>query len=181
LLNFHSAERGALDALTVFETLRTPRGQAACARLLAMIGLDSDDIQMAELYGERAHRLFSKSGDPWGIVEAKLLMCQAALAHHDLRRAERLLEDSYRIPIEEAEPRQHMLLTRAWLEAEQGELEQALASIEAAADVFAPRSRAGDHSPHLLSRLARYRWTTAQRERLDIWRSVLNDRARRRE
>jgi serine/threonine protein kinase len=181
LLNFHGAERGALDALTVFETLRTPRGQAACARLLAMIGIDTDDIEMAELHAERAHRVFSKAGDPWGIVEAKLLICQAALVRHDLRRAERLLEDSYRIPIEEAEPRQHVLLTRAWLEAERGELDRALESIEAAAEVFGPRTRAGDHTPHLLSRLSRFRWTPAARERLDAWRVLLNDRARRRE
>jgi hypothetical protein len=98
-----------------------------------------------------------------------------------LRRAERLLEDSYRIPIEEAEPRQHVLLTRAWLEAERGELERALESIEAAAEVFGPRTRAGDHTPHLLSRLSRYRWTAPARERLDAWRVLLNDRARRRE
>ena len=181
LLNFHIAERGALDALTVFETLRTPRGQAACARLLSMIGIDTDDLELAEVNAERAHRVFSKAGDPWGIVEAKLLMCQAALERHDLRRAERLLEDSYRIPVEEAEPRQHLLLTRAWLEAERGELDRALEAIEAAADVFGPRSRAGDHTPHLLGRLTRYRWSPAARERIEAWRSVLNDRARRRE
>jgi hypothetical protein len=180
-LNFHGAERGALDALTVFETLRTPRGQAACARLLSMVGLDTDDIEMAEVYAERAHRVFSKAGDPWGIVEAKLLICQAALVRHDLRRAERLLEDSYRIPIEEAEPRQHLLLTRAWLEAERGELDRSLESIEAAAEVFGPRTRAGDHTPHLLSRLSRFHWAPPARERLDAWRALLNDRARRRE
>lgn len=181
LLNFNGAERGALEALTVFETLRTPRGQAACARLLAMVGLDTDDIEMAELYAERAHRVFSKAGDPWGIVEAKLLICQAALVRHDLHRAERLLEDSYRIPIEEAEPRQHVLLTRAWLEAERGELDRSLESIEAAAEVFGPRTRAGDHTPHLLSRLSRFHWAAPARERLDAWRALLNDRARRRE
>lgn len=181
LLNYHSAERGALDALTVFETLRTPRGQAACDRLLAMVGIDTDDVEMAELHSERAHRVFSKTGDPWGIVEAKLLMCQAAMVRHDLRRAERLLEDSQRISLEEAEPRQHLLLTRAWLEAERGELDSALESIEAAADVFGPRTRAGDHAPHLLSRLWRYPWSPEARERIDAWRSVLNDRSRRRE
>ncbi len=181
LLNYHSAERGALDALTVFETLRTPRGQAACDRLLAMVGIDTDDIEMAELHSERAHRVFSKSGDPWGIVEAKLLMCQAAMVRQDWRRAERLLDDSQRIPIEEAEPRQHLLLTRAWLEAERGELDLALVSIESAADVFGPRTRAGDHAPHLLGRLSRYAWAPEARERLEAWRAALNDRARRRE
>jgi len=181
VMNFHGAERGALEALTVFDTLRTPRGQAACDRLLAMIGIDTDDLDMAEQHAERAHRVFSKTGDPWGIVEAKLLLCQAALIRHELRRAERLLEDSHRIPIEEAEPRQHLLLTRAWLEAEKGELERAQESVEAAAEVFGSRTRAGDHTPHLLSRLSRYPWQVHGRDRIEAWRALLNDRARRKE
>ncbi len=65
LMNFHSAEIGALDALSTFETLRTPRGQAACDRLLAMIGLDTDDLDMAELHTERASQLFARMSDPW--------------------------------------------------------------------------------------------------------------------
>jgi tetratricopeptide (TPR) repeat protein len=181
LLNFHSAERGALEALSVFETLRTPSGQAACDRLLAMIGVDTDELEIAEFYADRAHRTFSKTGDPWGIVEAKLLLCQTALVRHDMRRAERLLEDAYRVPLEDAEPRQHLLLTRAWLEAECGQMEAALASIEAAADVFGPRTRAGDHAPHLLGRLSRFTWPSEARERIEAWRAQLNDRARRKE
>lgn len=181
LMNFNSAERGALEASIVFETLRTPRGQAACDRLLAMIGVDTEDLTMTEQHAERAHRVFTKTGDPWGMVEAKLLLCQAALMRHELRRAERLLDDAERIPVEEAEPRQHLLLTRAWLESERGEPERALESIEAAADIFGPRTRAGDHTPHLLSRLSRYIWPSHARERIETWRALLNDRERRRE
>ncbi|HEY8946935.1 MAG TPA: hypothetical protein VIM73_21980, partial [Polyangiaceae bacterium] len=140
LLNFHGAERGALEALSVFETLRTPSGQAACDRLLAMIGIDTDETELAEYYADRAHRTFNKTGDPWGIVEAKLLLCQTALVRHDRHRAERLLEDACRVPLEEAEPRQHLLLTRAWLEVESGDSARAVESIEAAANVFGPRT-----------------------------------------
>lgn len=181
LLNFHSAERGALEALSVFETLRTPSGQAACDRLLAMIGIGTDELDIAEFYADRAHRTYSKTGDPWGIVEAKLLLCQTSLVRHDLRRAERLLEDVCRVPLEEAEPRQHLLLTRAWLEVESGHPERAVESIEAAAQVFGPRTRAGDHTPHLLGRLSRFVWPPEGRERIDSWRALLNDRARRKE
>jgi serine/threonine protein kinase/tetratricopeptide (TPR) repeat protein len=181
LMNFHGAESGALEALTVFETLRTPRGQAACDRLLAMIGVDTDDVEMAELHATRAHKIYARTNDPWGVMEMKLLFCQIALFRHDSARARELLEECSRIAVEEAEPRQHFLLTRAWLEAENNDLDQALDSIEAAADVFGPRTRAGDHSPHLLARLLRYRWSAAARGRIDSWNRVLNDRSRRKQ
>jgi serine/threonine protein kinase/tetratricopeptide (TPR) repeat protein len=180
LMNYHGAETGALEALVVFETLRTPRGQAACDRLLAMVGLDTDDMEMAELHATRANKIYAKSNDPWGVMETKLLFCQIALFEHDTLRARELLEECSRIAVEEAEPRQHFLLTRAWLEAESGDLDQALESVEAAADVFGPRTRAGDHSPQLLTRLLRYRFSDQARGRIDAWRHALNDRTRRR-
>jgi len=179
LMNYHGAETGALEALAVFETLRTPRGQAACDRLLAMVGLDTDDVDMAELHADRALRIYTKTNDPWGVMETKLLLCQVALSRHQGARARELLEECSRIAVEEAEPRQHFLLTRAWLEAENNDLDQALESIEAASEVFGPRSRAGDHAPQLLSRLFRYRWSALAHGRMDAWRAILNDRARR--
>ena len=179
LMNYHSAERGALEARGVFETLRTPRGEAACDRLLAMIGVDSDDLEMARTHAERAHQVFTQLGDPWGMVETKLLLCQAALGMHDLVRAERLLEECQRIAIEEAEPRQHLSLTRAWFEIERGDAVSALAAVDSAAHVFGPHTRAGDHTPHLLGRLLRFRWPREARDRIDAWRRVLNDRGRR--
>ena len=181
LMNYHGAETGALEALVVFETLRTPRGQAACDRLLAMVGLDTDDIEMAELYATRSNKTYAKSNDPWGVMETKLLFCQIALFRHDTARGRELLEECSRIAVEEAEPRQHFLLTRAWLEAENGDLDQARESVEAAADVFGPRTRAGDHSPQLLTRLLRYRFSDHARGRIDAWRHVLNDRTRRKQ
>jgi tetratricopeptide (TPR) repeat protein len=178
LMNYHSAETGALEALTVFETLRTPLGQAACDRLLSMIGLDTDDADMAEFHAERAYKIYSRTSDPWGLMETKLLYCQIALHRHDPARAEVLLEECSRLAVEETEPRQHFLLTRAWLQAERGDLDLALESIEAAADVFGPRTRAGDHTPQLLTRMLRYRFTDHARSRIDAWRVMLNDRAR---
>jgi hypothetical protein len=81
--------------------------------------------------------------------------------------------------VEEAEARQHFLLTRAWLEVVEGDSDAALESIEQAADVFGQRTRAGDHTPHLLSRLARFQWSAHGLDRIDAWRTVLNDRLRR--
>jgi len=81
--------------------------------------------------------------------------------------------------VEEAEARQHFLLTRAWLEIVEGNPDGALDSIEAAAEVFGQRTRAGDHTPHLLSRLGRFPWSDNALDRIDAWRTVLNDRLRR--
>ncbi|HEY2405899.1 MAG TPA: serine/threonine-protein kinase [Polyangiaceae bacterium] len=179
LMNFHSAELGALDALATFETLRTPRGQAACDRLLAMIGLDTDDLDMAEQYTDRAAKSFQHMNDPWGVIESKLLVAQIALVRHQNGKARVLLEEASRVTVEEAEARQHFLLTRAWLQIADHNSESALESLEAAADVFGQRTRAGDHTPHLLSRLARFEWPPHAMDRIDTWRSLLNDRSRR--
>ncbi len=72
LMNYYSAERGAQEALAAFDTLRTPRGQAACERLLGMIALDTDDIDLAEIHADRAKAIYRSMGDPWGVLEAKL-------------------------------------------------------------------------------------------------------------
>jgi tetratricopeptide (TPR) repeat protein len=181
LMNYYSAEVGALDALSTFDTLRTPRGQAACDRLLAMIGLDTDDLDMAELHTDRAHKIFTRMGDPWGVMESKLLSCQVALMRHQIGKAGLLLDECSRIVVEEAEAKQHYLLTRAWLEAASHNMDQAFESLEAAADVFGPRTRAGDHTPQLLCRLAHYKWPEHATDRIDSWRALLNDRARRKQ
>jgi hypothetical protein len=178
-MNFFSAERIGLETRTVFETLRTPRGEATCDRLLAMIGIDTDELEMAEMHAERARRVFAELGDPWGVLETNLLLCQVHLARGTLPQAERLFDECQRVSTEEAEPRQHLLLTRAWLECEKGTPEVAFTSVEAAAAVFGPKTRAGDHTPHLLSRLSRFSWSPPARERIETWRRALNDRGRR--
>src|SRR5690606_20181741 len=118
LMNFYSAEGSAADALGAFEALGNVRGQAACERLLAMIGIDIDDLDLAEIHADLAQQLFQSLSDPWGHLEVKLLSCQVALARHDVETARALLYDAEQIRVEEAEPRQHFLLTKAWLELE---------------------------------------------------------------
>jgi serine/threonine protein kinase/tetratricopeptide (TPR) repeat protein len=179
LMNYYSAERGAQDALRAFESLRTPRGQAACERLLAMIGIDTDDGDSAEIHAERAEKIYEEMGDPWGVLEAKLLQCQVALGRHDTVRARALLRDCAEIRVEEAEPRQHYLLTEAWLELLEGKSERAYEALEAAADVFGQRARIGDHTAHLLARLSRLAWPPHVIERIEAWMALLSDRTRR--
>src|SRR5690606_20841222 len=47
MMNLHAAEAGAEEALLAFEALRTPRGQAACRRLLTMVAIDTDRFEEA--------------------------------------------------------------------------------------------------------------------------------------
>jgi hypothetical protein len=70
-------------------------------------------------------------------------------------------------------------MTQAWLHVESGDLDKAFDMIEDASDVFGNRLRAGDHTPHLLARLARFPWPLHAQSRIEAWRAVLTDRARR--
>jgi eukaryotic-like serine/threonine-protein kinase len=179
LMNYFSAEQRATEALGLFETLRTPRGQAECERLLAMVGIDTDDLDEGQLRAERALEIYSKMSDPWGVVEAKLLRCQVALARGRLEGARALLADIQQAAVKEPEPKQHALLTEAWLAFETGDDEGALAALEAASEVFSDQSRVGDHTPHLLGRLARLTWPEGAQARIDSWRALVNDKSRR--
>lgn len=181
LMNYFSAEQGAKDALSAFESLRTPRGQAECERLLAMIGLDVDDLDVAELRAGRALDIYTRLSDPWGVVEAKLLLCQTALARKHFENARQLLTEIQRLGVREPEPKQHALITEAWLSVELGDIEGALIALDAAARVFNDRSRVGDHTPHLLSRLSRLPWSEEAQAKIDAWRSLVNDKRRREE
>jgi hypothetical protein len=113
------------------------------------------------------------------VLEAKLLKAQAYLAHQEREKAGRILAQCEQIPIQEAEPRQHFLLTRAWYSLLKGDPDGAYDHLEAASEVFSQRSRAGDHTPHLLGRLSRLVWPAHAHERLDAWMALLNDRSRR--
>src|SRR5262249_10618824 len=48
-----------------------------------------------------------------------------------------------------------------------------------ASEVFSDQSRVGDHTPHLLGRLARLGWPEGAQARIDSWRALLNDKTRR--
>jgi len=179
LMNFHSAAIGALDALLAFESLRAPRGQAACRRLLAMIGIDVDDAELASENATYAVELYRSMDDPWGIMEATLLSCQIALMHHDTDNARTLLDQCADIVVEEPEPRQHYLLTRAWIEVELGDTPRALKTIHSASQVFDSPKRVGDHTVHILARLSRYKWSDEGYRTIQEWRSKLADRGPR--
>ncbi len=179
LMNYFSAEQRAKEASGLFEGLRTPRGQAECERLLAMVGIDTDEPDVADLRADRALDMYTKMSDPWGVVEAKLLKCQASLSRGRLDTARSLLGEIQRIGAREPEPKQHALLTEAWLALESGDPDGATAALDAAADVFSDRTRVGDHTPHLLGRLARLPWPADVQPRLEAWRALVNDRGRR--
>jgi hypothetical protein len=144
-----------------------------------MVGIDTDDLDEGQLRAERALEIYSKMSDPWGVVEAKLLRCQVALARGRLEGARALLADIQQAGVKEPEPKQHALLTEAWLAYETGDDEGALAALEAASEVFSDQSRVGDHTPHLLGRLARLNWPEGAQARIDSWRALVNDKSRR--
>jgi serine/threonine protein kinase/tetratricopeptide (TPR) repeat protein len=179
LMNYSAAEQRAKEASSLFEGLRTPRGQAECERLLAMVGVDTDDLDTAEIHADRALDIYTKMSDPWGVVEAKLLLCQIALGRGRLEIARSLLSEIHRASVKEPEPKQHSLLTEAWLAAETGDAESAYAALDAAASVFNDQSRVGDHTPHLLGRLSRFHFPARIQARLDSWREIVNDKGRR--
>lgn len=178
LFNYYNAERGALDALSTFNSLKTPRGQAACARLLALVALDSDNLDLAVTHAERSAELYERLGDGAGVLESALILCQVHLARYEIAAAQEMLEPLTRSPVDKPEPRQHLLLTRAWLEIARGEPTRAHEAVVAAASVFEHSSGAGGHTPHLLGRLVRFRWPPRALERIETWRTVLLERAR---
>src|SRR6185437_12687646 len=141
--DFAGARARALAARASFRELHNPRGEAAYEQLLQ---------------------------DPWGELESRLLLAQVALARDD-GKAEALVAACDRVKLDEAEPRQHRHLTRAWLANLQGRWEDAASEVDAARAVFVSsspegggvraaeaRARTGDHTPHLLRRLAQLEW-----------------------
>jgi hypothetical protein len=180
LSNFFNAERGAQDALSMFDALKTLRGQASCERLLAMVSLDTDNLDSSELHAERAERLYAEMRDPLGVVEARLLRAQVALARRDMPKARTVLMQAREISVREPEPRQHYLLTRAWFQLESGDAIGAQESLSAAPGVFARPWQVGEHTPHLLARLTRLPWPTPEAlDAVEEWRGIIHDHARR--
>src|SRR5690606_2575932 len=137
------------------------------------IGVDLDDVEMAALHSEWCLRLYTDLDDPWGILEGKLLTAQLALLEHRLDDAATILDECASLQVEEPEPRQHHLLTRAWLACERGQLQEAHDLIEQAMRAFPESRRVGDHAPQLLARLSRYPWPSALRPLIATWRAEL--------
>jgi hypothetical protein len=84
--------------------------------------------------------------------------------------------------LDEAEPRQHRHLTRAWFAQREGRWDDAATEVDQARAAFVvsspegggvraaeARARTGDHTPHLLLRLARLEWEGAAFARIEAW------------
>jgi hypothetical protein len=134
-----------------------------------MIAFDSDDFESASAHAQVAARLFDVLQDPWGELESKLLLAQVALARGDAEAAA-LVAAGDSIQLDEAEPRQHRHLTRAWLAQKQERWSDAEAEIEQARTVFGGGwSQTGDHTPALLKRLVRLAWNEPAHTKIDRW------------
>jgi hypothetical protein len=183
--DFAGARTRALAARASFREVQNPRGEAACERLLAMVALDSDEYDAAEAHARVAFKIYERLQDPWGALEARLLVAQVALARDD-PRAESLVAACDRAILDEAEPRQHRHLTRAWLAQRQGRWPTASAEIDAARAGFVfptgepleasngspgleARARTGDHTPHLLVRFSRSAWVGPALGKIEAW------------
>ena len=176
LMNYGNAQREGEHACTSLAELGSPRGLAACHRLLALVGIDTDEPYEASVWQQEALRSYDELGDPWGRIEARLLGAQVALSRGDLDGAKEILETARAIEVEEAEPRQHFFLTEAWLQAAAGNGDDAHEALERAASVYEHYWQGGDHVTHLLARLSRMTWSDAARHTINHWRGALSIR-----
>jgi len=183
--DFVSARARTLAARASFRETQNPRGEAGCERLLAMVALDSDDFDAAEAHARVALKIFERLQDPWGELEAKLLVAQVALARNDEATSSLVGACDQAVP-EEAEPRQHRHLTRAWFAQRQRRWADAIVELDAARSAYLvpsadgtsawaaeARGRTGDHTPHLLARLAKLEWQGAAPEIIHAWLSQI--------
>ncbi|HEX8795189.1 MAG TPA: protein kinase [Polyangiaceae bacterium] len=179
--DFAGARARALAARASFRELHNPRGEAACERLLAMVALDTDEYDASDAHARVMLKIYEKLQDPWGELESRLLLAQGALARDD-GRADALVAACDRVTLDEAEPRQHRHLTRAWLANRQHRWADAATEIDAARAVFVSsspegggvraaeaRARTGDHTPHLLRRLAQLEWSGTALATIESW------------
>lgn len=177
--NFYNANHGAREALGLFESLQVARGQSQCDRLLAMIAIDTDHPRQGAVNAKRAEQFFVEMRDPAGVVEARLLRAQAAMALRDFDTARQALMSAREVSVRAPEPRQHYLLTRAWFQLESGDPGAAIEALNAAPTVFEKPWQVGEHTPHLLARLARLEWPRVQViDDIEEWRRVIDEHAR---
>lgn len=179
LSNYHSAERNALDALATFAALGTLQYQAECERLLALIGIDCDEPQSAAYHIDQVVDICKRTQDRASEMESHVLRAQLNLIRHELKLAAESLARARRINLVEPEPKQHLLLTDAWLALEHNDVERAYQHLSAASTVFREIHVVGDHTPQLLARFSRYHWPDSARVELETWRAALVEKSRR--
>jgi hypothetical protein len=113
------------------------------------------------------------------MVEAEVLQAQVALCRRELVVAEQSLKRAMDRDADELEPKQHILLTRAWLELERGDTSKALNFLMEAQGVFTDPAQAGDHAPQLLARLSRRIWKDKEAlPMIEHWRQRIDERKR---
>src|SRR6185312_14784490 len=96
------------------------------------------------------------------------LLAQVALAKDDERAAD-LVAHCDSVAVDEAEPKQHRYLTRAWLAQKQGRWTDAARELDLARQAFGDKSRTGDHTPHLLIRFSKMTWLGPALSKIDAW------------
>src|SRR5690606_8748232 len=139
------------------------------------ISIDTDHPLQGATHAKRAEQFFVEMRDPAGVVEARLLRAQAAMAIRDFNEARSALMGAREVSVRAPEPRQHYLLTRGWFQHEVGDPEGAVEALYAAPSVFEPPWQVGEHTPHLLARLARWEWPRARViEDIEEWRRVID-------
>jgi hypothetical protein len=132
---------------------------------MAMAALDAGDLADAEQRATEALELFEQIGDPWGLVESRLLVAQVALAR-GTPDARALVESIDIESVQEREPLQHWHLTKAWLEAKEGQFELALTHLENAKNAL-QGGRLGDHALQLTARLSSMPWPESLKSKVD--------------
>lgn len=180
LSNFFNATLEVQHALSLFETLGMTRGKANCERLLATIAIDTDDLDAAQLHAQRSLALYEEIAEPSGQSTATVLLAQVHLARGELETARQLLASVESQLGEERGPRQHFLITQAWLLSSLGDDQAAPQSLQAAMRCFEQPYQAGEHTSQLLARLSRLRWPQAATlDLIEEWRRAIDDHGRR--
>jgi len=167
--DFEAARARAHTTRTALRSLENPRGLAAVERLLAMVAIDQEDAASAVRHARESLDLYTKLGDPWGILESRLLLVQEALLRGQLDEARAELEICDQTQITEAEPQQHRHLTHAWLAAAQGYFRNATQALDDAQHVFADKRRMGDHAAQLLQRFDGLHWKDPAGTKVREW------------
>lgn len=172
--DYDAARWTATEAVTMADTFEAPRRSGGALLLLGMIGIDTNDLEAGRSHAERALALFAGLSDPWGIVEAKLLHAQLALAAGQLDQAQRVLSAAAEVDVEEFEPRQHLHLTQAWHAQLVDDRDAAAESFQLAVQTSKAFTSTADHTPYLLERLAEFSWPPDADATLTAWRDKLS-------
>jgi len=171
--DFARAHERATKTLKAFRLIENPRGEAGCERLLAMNALDGGHPNTAEVHARACGSLYSRLNDPWGKVEALLLLAQVALYRQDDEAARESLIRAEAIALAEAEPKQHRHLTLAWLAAHEERWSDVARELDAARRTFKDSSQSGDHTPQLLNQFDTLTWPDPAGARVKSWVQAL--------